>query len=181
MNLQKFTVKAQEAVQSALEIAQSKNQQGIEPAHLLKAFLQDEGGLVPTLLSRLQANADTLAALADRAVDKLPTVTGASVSGQYVGSELNKTFDRALKEAESLGDDYVASEHLLMAMAEGDGAVANALQSQGVTKDRAPGGAPRGEGRPARPGPLRRVQVRRPQPLRARPQRGRARGPASTR
>jgi ATP-dependent Clp protease ATP-binding subunit ClpB len=135
MNLQKFTVKAQEAVQQAAEIAQSKNHQGIEPPHLLKAFLQDEGGLVPTLLSRLGANADTLAALADRAIEKLPTVTGASVSGQYVGTDLNKAFDRALKEAEALGDEYVASEHLLMALAEGDGATANALQSQGVTKD----------------------------------------------
>ena len=135
MNLQKFTVKAQEAVQAAAEIAQSKNHQGLEPPHLLKAFLQDEGGLVRTLLSRLQANADTLAALADRAVDKLPTVTGASVSGQYVGGDLNKAFDLALKEAEALGDEYVATEHLLIALAEGDGATANALQSQGVTKD----------------------------------------------
>ncbi len=135
MNLQKFTVKAQEAVQQALEIAQSNNNQGIEPPHLLKAFLQDEGGLVPTLLARLQANPETLAALADRAIGKLPTVTGASVSGQFVGAELNKVFDRALAEAEGLNDDYVASEHLLMAMAEGDGPVANALQSQGVTQD----------------------------------------------
>ena len=136
MNLSKFTVKAQEAVQQALEIAQSRNNQGVEPPHLLKAFLQDEGGLVPTLLSRLGANADTLAALADRAVEKLPTVTGASVSGQYVGADLNRAFDAALQEAEALGDEYVASEHLLMALAEGEGATANALQSQGVTKDR---------------------------------------------
>ena len=136
MNLQKFTVKAQEAVQAALEIAQAQNNQGLEPPHLLKAFLQDEGGLVPTLLSRLGANDDTLAALADRAIEKLPTVTGASVSGQYVGADLNRAFDAALREAEALGDEYVASEHLLMALAEGGGAVANALQSQGVTKDR---------------------------------------------
>ncbi len=135
MNLQKFTVKAQEAVQRALEIAQSKNHQGVEPPHLLQAFLQDEGGLIPTLLSRLGANADTLAALAERAVDKLPVVTGSSVSGQYVGTDLNRAFDRALQEAEALGDEYVASEHLLMALAQGDGPVANALQSQGVTQD----------------------------------------------
>ena len=135
MNLQKFTVKAQEAVQAALDIAQAKNQQGLEPAHLLKAFLQDEGGLVPTLLSRLQANADTLGALADRAIDKLPTVTGASVSGQYVGQDLNKAFDLALQEAESLGDEYVATEHLLMALAQGDGPLAEALRGHGVTKD----------------------------------------------
>ncbi|MDT0630938.1 ATP-dependent chaperone ClpB [Rubrivirga litoralis] len=135
MNLQKFTVKAQEAVQAALEIAQAENNQGLEPPHLLKAFLQDEGGLVPTLLSRLGANAETLSALADRAIEKLPTVTGASVSGQYVGDALNRAFDAALQEAEALGDEYVASEHLLMALAEGEGGVANALQSQGVTKD----------------------------------------------
>ncbi|GAB5533902.1 MAG: ATP-dependent chaperone ClpB [Rubricoccaceae bacterium] len=135
MNLQKFTVKAQEAVQQALEIAQSKNHQGIEPAHLLKAFLQDEGGLVLTLLDRLGANADTLSALADRAIEKLPTVTGASVSGQYIGTDLNKAFDAALKEAESLGDEYVATEHLLMALADGTDGIANALTSQGVTKD----------------------------------------------
>ncbi|MEM1116750.1 MAG: ATP-dependent chaperone ClpB [Bacteroidota bacterium] len=135
MNLQKLTVKAQEAVQAALEIAQSTNHQGVEPAHLLKAFLQDEGGLARTLLSRLGANAETLAALTDRALEKLPTVTGASVSGQYVGQDLSKAFDAALKEAEALGDEYVATEHLLMALAAGDGPVANALQSQGVTKD----------------------------------------------
>ena len=136
MNLQKFTVKAQEAVQRALEIAQSKNHQGVEPPHLLQAFLQDEGGLIPTLLDRLGANTDTLAALVERAIGKLPVVTGASVSGQYVGADLNKAFDRALAEAEALGDEYVASEHLLMALAEGDGPTANALQSQGVTKEK---------------------------------------------
>ena len=136
MNLNKFTVKAQEAVQAALEIAQAQNNQGVEPPHLLKAFLQDEGGLVPTLLQRLGANEDTLAALADRAIEKLPTVTGASVSGQYVGTDLNRAFDAALKEAEALSDEYVASEHLLIALAEGEGGVANALQSQGVTRDR---------------------------------------------
>ena len=124
MNLQKFTVKAQEAVQRALEIAQSKNHQGVEPPHLLQAFLQDEGGLIPTLLDRLGANTDTLAALVERAIDKLPVVTGASVSGQYVGTDLNKAFDGALAEAEALGDEYVASEHLLMALADGEDAAA---------------------------------------------------------
>ena len=62
-------------------------------------------------------------------------MTGASVSGQYVGTDLNRAFDAALKEAEALGDEYVATEHLLMALAEGDTPTANALQSQGVTKD----------------------------------------------
>ena len=134
MNLQKLTVKAQEAVQQAAEIAQSRTHQGIEPAHLLKAFLQDEGGLALTLLQRLNANAGFLTAKTDEALDALPRVSGSSVSGQYIGADLNAAFDRALKESEALGDEYVATEHLLMAMSEGKGAIADALQAQGVTK-----------------------------------------------
>ncbi len=136
MNLQKFTVKAQEAVQAALEIAASQNHQGVEPPHLMKAFLQDEGSVVRTLLQRLNANLDFLTTKADQALDKLPTVSGASVSGQYVGNDLNRVFDRALKEAEGLQDEYVATEHLLLAMAEDESPIGEALREQSVTKDR---------------------------------------------
>ena len=136
MNLQKFTVKAQEAVQAALEIAQSQTHQGIEPPHLAKAFLQEEGGLATTLLQRLGANLDYIATKTDEALDKLPKVSGSSVTGQYVGNTLSKVFDQALKESEKLGDEYVATEHLLIALAEGSGPVAEALKQQKVTKER---------------------------------------------
>src|SRR6056297_1716307 len=136
MNLQKFTVKAQEAVQTALEIAAGLSHQGVEPAHVMKAFLDDEGSVVRTLLSRLNANLDFIATKTDQALDKLPKVSGASVSGQYIGNDLNKVFDRALKEAEGLGDEYVATEHLLLAMTQSDDAVGRALKEQNVTKER---------------------------------------------
>jgi len=136
MNLQKFTVKAQEAIQAAMEIAQSNTHQGIEPPHLMKAFLQEEGGLVTTILQRLGANLDYLTTKTDQALDTLPKVSGASVTGQYVGNDLSKVFDRALKEAEKLSDEYVATEHLLIAMAEGAGPIAEALKHQDVTKAR---------------------------------------------
>ncbi len=136
MNLQKFTVKAQEAVQAALEIAQGLNHQGVEPPHLVKAFLADEGSVVRTLLSRLGANLDFVAAKAEQALGKLPKVSGASVSGQYVGSDLNKVFDQALREAEALGDEYVATEHLLLALAESGGAMGDTLREQNVAKER---------------------------------------------
>src|SRR5690554_2954378 len=136
MNLQKFTVKAQEAVQAALEIAAGQNHQGVEPTHVMKAFLSDEGSVVRTLLSRLNANLDFLATRTDQALEKLPKVSGASVSGQYVGNDLNRVFDRALKEAENLGDEYVATEHLLLAMAESDDPIGRALEEQNVTKER---------------------------------------------
>jgi ATP-dependent Clp protease ATP-binding subunit ClpB len=136
MNLQKFTVKAQEVVQAAAQLAAAKNHQGLEPAHLLKAFLTDETGIVVSILQQLSANLAFLRTRADQSIDKLPVVTGASVSGQYVGNDLKKVFDRALAEAELLKDDFVASEHLLIALAEAKDAIGQALQQQGVTKER---------------------------------------------
>jgi ATP-dependent Clp protease ATP-binding subunit ClpB len=135
MNFDNYTVKAREAIQQALEGAASRNHQGVEPAHLLKAFLQNEDGIVVSLLDRLGANRDYLDAKTEEALGKLPTVTGASVSGQYLADDAKKVFDRALAESEVLGDEYVSSEHLLVALAESKGAVGEALRQQGAEKD----------------------------------------------
>lgn len=135
MNLQKFTVKAQEAVRKATEIAASQNHQGVEPAHVLKAFLGDPAGIVVTMLQKLGVNQGFLETKIEQILGKLPVVTGASVSGQYVGQELKKVFDRALAEAELLKDDYIASEHLLMAIAENKSELGKFLREQGVSKE----------------------------------------------
>ncbi len=135
MNLQKFTVKAQEAVQKALQIATSNSHQGLEPSHLLKAFLADPASIVVTILQKLEASVDYINAKANEAMGKLPVVTGASVSGHYVGQEAKKVFDRALAEAELLQDEYVSSEHLLIGLSASKGIVGEALKDQGVTKD----------------------------------------------
>ncbi len=136
MNLQKFTLKAQEAVQEALQIAASKNHQGLDTPHVLKALLAEEGGVVRSVLQRLGSSSDVLARAADDAIDKLPVVSGTSVSGQYLTENLKKVFDRALAEAETLKDEYVAAEHLLIALAAAPDAVGQALQVQGVTKEK---------------------------------------------
>ncbi len=136
MNLQKFTIKAQEVVKKATEIAASRNHQGVEPPHLLHAFLADTGGIAMTMLTKLEASIDLLSAKVDQALEKLPIVTGSSVSGQYVGAEAKKVFDRALAEAEQLNDDYIASEHLLIALAASKESIGEALREQGVTKDK---------------------------------------------
>lgn len=136
MNLQKFTIKAQEVVKKATEIAASRNHQGVEPPHLLHAFLADTGGIAMTMLTKLEASIDLLSAKVDQALEKLPIVTGSSVSGQYVGEEAKKVFDRALAEAEQLNDDYIASEHLLIALAASKESIGEALRKQGVTKDK---------------------------------------------
>ncbi|MBE2185720.1 MAG: ATP-dependent chaperone ClpB [Rhodothermales bacterium] len=135
MNLNKFTLKAQEAVQRAVEIATSKNQQGLEPAHLLLAFLQEEGGIVQSLLARLGADSEALRQSAEDTIERLPRVTGASVSGTFLTDATKRVFDRALAEAELLKDDYVSSEHLLIALAEAQDATGESLRAQGVTKD----------------------------------------------
>ncbi|MBO6574201.1 MAG: ATP-dependent chaperone ClpB [Rhodothermales bacterium] len=136
MNLQKFTAKAQEVIQKAVELAQSRNHQGLEPAHLLHAFLHDEGGVVPSILEKLGANRDLLLNRTQQELEKLPVVTGSSVSGQYVGKEAKKVFDRALAEAELLKDDFVASEHVLIALSASADGIGEALKSQNVSKER---------------------------------------------
>ncbi|MEX0599044.1 MAG: Clp protease N-terminal domain-containing protein, partial [Rhodothermales bacterium] len=135
MNLQKFTVKAQEAVQKAMEMAASENHQGIEPPHLVRAFLTDPESIVMSILQRLEAQIPVLSKAIDEAISTLPVVTGSSVSGQYVGDDLKKVFDRALAEAEVLGDEYISTEHLLVALAESKEAAGEALRSQGVNKE----------------------------------------------
>ncbi|MDQ7039674.1 MAG: ATP-dependent chaperone ClpB [Rhodothermus sp.] len=136
MNLQKFTVKAQEAVQRALEIAAQQNHQAIEPPHLLKALLSDPQGTAVSILKRLGASLELLNTKTDQALAKLPVVHGASVSGQYLGNELKKVFDRALAEASLLKDEYVSTEHLLIALAESQTDIGQALREQGVTKEK---------------------------------------------
>ncbi len=135
MNLNKFTLKAQEAVQKALELAQNGNNQAIEPAHVLKAFLTDSESIVNTLLSKLGANIAAISEVVDRTLDRLPKVQGASVSGQYFSVTAKEAFDNAQKEATSLGDEYISSEHLLMGIAETKGEIGSLLKDQGATKD----------------------------------------------
>jgi len=134
MNLQKFTVKAQEAVQAATETASSQNHQGVEPAHLLNAFLSNTDGITTSILRRLGASLDVLRQRADTELEKLPKVTGASVSGQYLGEELKKVFDRARAEADLMNDEYVSTEHLLIGLVESTDAVGQALRDQGASK-----------------------------------------------
>ncbi len=135
MNLQKFTVKAQEAVQKGMEIAASENHQGVEAPHLVKAFLTDPESIVMSILERLEVQVPVLTRDVEEAVSKLPVVTGSSVSGQYIGQSLKKVFDRALAEAEMLGDEYISTEHLLVALAESKEAAGEALRKQGVNKE----------------------------------------------
>src|SRR5947209_5522730 len=113
----KFTVKAQEAVQQASEIAGQNGNPEILPLHLLAALLQDQEGIVVPVLSKLGVNPATLSGLIMETVERLPKVSGASAQPQ-ISAVLQKMLDQAFKEADTFKDEYVSTEHLLLAMAK---------------------------------------------------------------
>jgi ATP-dependent Clp protease ATP-binding subunit ClpB len=135
MNLNKFTVKSQEAVQNAQEIAASYGNQTIEPEHLLAALVQDPDGLVIPILQRLGANVEYVKIKVNELLERLPKVAGGTVGNQYLGQPLAKLFDDAQKEATALKDEYVSTEHLLLALVASKSHAGTLLTDQGVTKD----------------------------------------------
>ena len=134
MNFNKFTIKSQEAVQNAQEIASSYGNQSIEPEHLLAALIQDSQGIVIPILQKLGTNVNYVKIKVNEVVEKLPKVQGASQ--QHVSADLQKIFDQAQKEAEDLKDEFVSTEHLLLALLDQkQNAAAKLLVDQGVTKE----------------------------------------------
>ncbi|PYM35326.1 MAG: type VI secretion system ATPase TssH, partial [Candidatus Rokuibacteriota bacterium] len=130
----KFTVKAQEAVQAAQSIADQLSHQAIEPEHLLLALIQQQEGVVSPLLAKLGAPADAIRRQVEAELAKAPKVRGAA--GAYGTPRLRAIFERAQQEAERLRDEYVSTEHLLIAVAqERDGAAGRVLAANGVTAE----------------------------------------------
>jgi len=118
MRFDRFTLKAQEAVQEAQGLAGKWNQQEITPEHMLYAMLTQEGGVVPAIIKKIGVEPATMAEEAKKAAREAPKVTGAGAGQTFISNTLKNIFDRAFKEAESLKDDYVSSEHILIAIAE---------------------------------------------------------------
>ena len=135
MNLDKLTLKAQEAVQAAVDLASSNNHQAVSPTHLLMAFLSDSDNVINTILNKLGVRIPQLKTELEQRIDKLPVVKGASVSGQYLSNDSKEVFDNAQKSADNLGDEYISSEHVLIGMLESKGEAGNLLKQNGVAKD----------------------------------------------
>jgi ATP-dependent Clp protease ATP-binding subunit ClpB len=135
MNFNKFTIKSQEAVQNAQEIAANYSNQTIEPEHLLAALVQDGEGIVPPILQKLGANLDYIKIKINEAIEKLPKVTGGGTGNQHLGQTVAQLFETALKEAQGLKDEYVSTEHLLLALLSAKSAAGQLLADQGVTKE----------------------------------------------
>jgi len=132
----KFTVKAQEAVNDARNIAGERHQQFIETEHLLLALLEQQGGTVPSLLAKLGADAGSMSLEVSEALDKIPQVHGGAGQIQ-MSPRLNALFEAALAEADGMKDEYISTEHLFLAMTEEKkGDAAEILKANGIDHDR---------------------------------------------
>ncbi len=136
MQLDKFTVKSQEAIQTAHNTAQQFGNQEMQPEHLLKAILEQPEGVVVPVLQKMGIEPSRVLAAANELIDKLPKVSGGGAGQTYMSQDFKKVMDEAFKKATSMQDDYVSQEHLFMAiLAIGALAAAQALQKLGITED----------------------------------------------
>ena len=135
MDFSKFTLKAQQALKAAQDLASEHNQQEIAPAHLLLALLDQEEGLTRPILQKLSVDPGEVKSRALEVVSKIPKVYGAGPQSAYLSPLLNKILNTAWDEAKKLKDEYLSVEHLLLAMSESDSPSGKILRELGVTRD----------------------------------------------
>src|ERR1700739_254082 len=134
LRFEKMTVKAQEAVQSAQEVAARHENQQIEPIHLLAALVAQADGVGAPLLARLGVRSEALSQGIEREIGRLPKVQG--FAQQHMGRPLNEVLEQAFKEADSFKDEYVSTEHLFLALAAQDrDAAGQLLKRQGASHE----------------------------------------------
>ena len=110
----KFTVKAQEAVQRASELASEHGNAEVLPVHLLAALLEDKEGIVPPVLEKIGGGPQSVLGDVYQEIEKLPKISGAAAQ-PTLSQAANQLLDRAFKEADTFKDEYVSTEHLLLA------------------------------------------------------------------
>ena len=139
MNLQNFTQKSQEAIQNAQNLAIRNNHQQLEQIHLLTALLQQDGGLVPQLLRKMDITVESLQAAAQAELRKLPGVTGAREADKiYISNDLNQTLIAAQDRAEHMKDEFISVEHLFLGLLDtARGSVKNLLSTYRIQADEA--------------------------------------------
>lgn len=133
MRFDRFTIRGQEAVQEAISLAEKGQNQQVEPEHILAVMLEQKEGVVRPILGKIGANATPILGEVQAAIEKFPKVSGGQ---QYFSSRTNTLFQNAQKEAEKMEDEYVSTEHLLIAIAdEKDGDSGRILRGNGITRD----------------------------------------------
>ncbi len=129
MRFDKFTLKAQEAVQGAQELAQQRNHAEILPIHLLAALLNETEGVMRPLLQKIGADPGRIAQAVDSELDRLPSATGTQLGMARAAQDV---FTQAQKEADRLKDEYVSTEHLLLSLTQTKSSARDILSSNSV-------------------------------------------------
>ena len=133
MRFDRFTIRGQEAVQAAIGVAEKNQNQQVEPEHMLLAMLEQKEGVVRPILGKVGVNVAPVINELQAEIGKLPKVTGGQ---QYFSSRTNTLFQEVQKIAERMEDEYISTEHLLIAIAaEKEGEAGKILRSNGVTSE----------------------------------------------
>ena len=134
MRFDKLTLKAQEAVQEAQSSAERFKHSTVEVEHLLYALLIQQEGVTRPLLEKLSIDSDSVKDQVHKELEELPKVSGSTQYGGTIGSRLSKVFTDAFSIADEMGDDYMSTEHMLLATSEEPGTAGRILRSNGVNR-----------------------------------------------
>ena len=132
IDINKMTIKAQEVLQSAQQLAQDRQHQQIEPVHFLLVLLQDREGIAGSLVKKLGAPVENMAKSLDSELGRLPKITG-GVGQVYLSQAGNTLLQKARKEADQLKDQYISVEHILLALADDRSKAGDILRVNGIT------------------------------------------------
>ena len=134
-NINKLTVKAQEVIQNSIEIAQNYDNQLIEPEHIFAAMIQDNSNVAVSLIQKIGGNINQFKLQVVRFLEKLPKVTGAGIGSQQLSPNSGKLLEASSEEAKFLKDEYVSTEHILIALTKDSSSVGKYLNDNGITKE----------------------------------------------
>ncbi|MFM2016529.1 MAG: ATP-dependent chaperone ClpB [Bacteroidota bacterium] len=130
MNLNNFTLKSQEAIQNAQQVAMTEGHQAVETGHVLKGILAVDENVTPYLLKKMNINANLFSQVTDRIVQSYPKVSG---GGQYLSQTANKAIVKAVALLKEFNDEFVSIEHLLLGLLDTGDQVSQMMKDQGIT------------------------------------------------
>lgn len=131
MNFNNFTIKAQEVVQKSIELVRSKNQQVIEPAHIMQSILNETESITNFIFQKMGVNAQNFKTILEKEIESYPKVSGGE---PYLGREANAVLQKAVDISKKMGDEYVSVEPVIIALFQEKSSVSTMLKDAGVTQ-----------------------------------------------
>ena len=133
MKFDKFTIKVQEALMSARSLAQSNDNQQIEPVHIVLSLIEQQEGITRPLFQKLGVNLNQIRIEFEKELEKIPKVTGSGATDVVLSRSSSKLFDLAWREAEIMRDQFLSSEHLLLAISQSNTPASKILKKHKIT------------------------------------------------